>query len=70
MHSDELRQPRYAVVLDPADNYSIFDDWMGVPAEVEGCVLIGLTLDDASYLCRELNEAQDQASASGFEIAA
>jgi hypothetical protein len=70
MDSHELSQPRYAVVLDPADNYAVFDDWAGVPAEAGSHVIIGLTLDEASSRCRELNEEHDLASAPCFGVAA
>lgn len=52
----ERRGDRYDCIPDPWGTWVAWDKWAGVPAEVSGNVLIGLTQMEASEACRQLNE--------------
>jgi hypothetical protein len=48
---------RYVSILDPADQWLVYDTVVEVPAEVEGRLLMGLSKSEADRLAAAANTA-------------
>jgi len=49
---------RYDITNEMSETgWSVYDTWTNLPAEVNGCLQIGLSLEDADYLADLLNRS-------------
>ncbi|WP_167506961.1 MULTISPECIES: hypothetical protein [unclassified Mesorhizobium] len=49
---------RFVVILDPTDQWMVFDQLTDLPAEIGDRVLIGLSQEEAEQLAREASAQQ------------